>query len=355
MWTLNRGVDVKEPIINERAQFLLKSLIERYISDGEPIGSSTLARDSRLDISPATIRNVLADLEKLGLLHSPHTSAGRVPTVQGYRTFIDNLLTIKPLNSGEIQSLHETIESAADTHTMLESASSLLSGITHMAGIVSLPNIEQNILRHIEFLPLSENRVLAILVFSKDDIQNRIILTSRSYTTQELQRIANCLNTEFLGEDVAKVRERILKEMCEAKDDMDRIMVSAIEMANKVFQQSEDKHDYVIAGETNLMQYGEMADVKRLRQLFEAFNEKQGILQLLDQSLGAPGVQIFIGSESGYDALNDCSVVTANYSSNDTIVGSLAVIGPTRMAYDRVIPIVDVTAKIISAALNQRR
>lgn len=344
-----------EPVINERAQYLLKSLIEHYIQEGQPIGSSTLARDSKIDISSATIRNVLADLERLGLVKAPHTSAGRIPTAQGYRVFVDNLLTIKPLNIDEVKNLHDGIDKSGDTQGLLESASSLLSGITSMAGIVSLPSTDQTILRHIEFLCLSENRVLAILVFNEDDVQNRIIHTTRSYKVDELQKIANCLNSEFLGGEISQIRKNILHQMRAAKDDMDRIMLNAIEMANKVFQETDSKQDYVIAGETNLMQYGEMADINRLQHLFEAFNEKQGILQLLDQSLGAQGVQIFIGNESGYDALSDCSVVKATYSSNGIVVGSLAVIGPTRMAYDRVIPIVDVTAKIISAALDQRR
>jgi heat-inducible transcriptional repressor len=223
-----------------------------------------------------------------------------------------------------------------------------------MAGVVSIPTIGRSTLKHIEFLSLSENRVLAILVFSAKDIQNRIIHTERAYKTAELQRIANYLNAELIGADINTVREKILREMREAKADADSIMLTAIEMANTLFQQDRLKPDYVIAGETNLMHYGEMADINLLRQLFEAFNEKRGILQLLDHALHAPGVQIFIGSESGFDALNDCSVVTATYSSDDNVIGSLAVIGPTRMAYDQVIPIVDITAKILGSALNQR-
>ncbi|MGD8592426.1 MAG: heat-inducible transcriptional repressor HrcA [Gammaproteobacteria bacterium] len=344
-----------EAVINERAQILLKSLVEYYIREGQPVGSNTLARESKLDISSATIRNVIAELERLGLVHSPHTSAGRIPTAKGYRLFIDNLLTIKPLPETEVRNVKECISKESDTKGVLEAASSILSGITRLAGVVTLPTRQQSVLRQIEFVRISDDRVLAILVFSDRDIQNRMIYTSRPYASEELQRLANCLNTEFLGKDIKEVRAAIVKEMEETKANMDRIMLHAIEMANKVFQQEDaGSPDFVMAGEINLMSYEEMADVNRLRQLFEAFNEKRSILQLLDHSLKAPGVQIFIGKESGFDALDDCSLVTATYSANNQVIGALGVIGPTRMAYDRVIPIVDVTAKVLGTVLNRR-
>ncbi len=344
-----------EAVINERAQILLKSLVEYYIREGQPVGSNTLARESKLEISSATIRNVIAELERLGLVHSPHTSAGRIPTAKGYRLFIDNLLTIKPLPETEIRNVKERISKESDTKGVLEAASSILSGITRLAGVVTLPTRQQTVLRQIEFVRISDDRVLAILVFSDRDIQNRMIYTNRPYTSEELQRLANCLNTEFLGKDIKEVRSAIVKEMEETKANMDRIMLHAIEMANKVFQEEDSgSPDFVMAGEFNLMNYEEMADIKRLRQLFEAFNEKRSILQLLDHSLKAPGVQIFIGKESGFDALGDCSLVTATYSANNQVLGALGVIGPTRMAYDRVIPIVDVTAKVLGTVLNRR-
>jgi len=336
---------------------LLKGLVEQYIRDGQPVGSTTLAREVNLKLSSATIRNVLADLERAGLVKSPHTSAGRVPTVQGYRMFIDNLLTLKPLQEREIRNLKDNIGGELDTQGILASASQLLSGITQMTGLVTLPVTVKTIIEHIEFFPLSDNRVLAILVFSKNDIQNRIIHTDRNYSQDELQRISNCLNAEFTGIDIQQVRENLVQQMQEAKEDMDHLMLQAINMANQVFQQdtsSSPQQDYVIAGETNLMNYEEMADIKRLRQLFEAFNEKQSILRLLDQSLKAPGVQIYIGNESGYEVFDECSVVTATYSSDDKVIGALGVIGPTRMAYDRVIPIVDVTAKLLSHVFKLR-
>jgi len=349
---------ISEERLNERAQLLLKTLIERYIREGQPVGSKVLVQDAGLDISPATVRNVVADLERLGLVHSPHTSAGRVPTELGYRMFIDHLVTIKPLASNEVQSLASNLTPQADVSQLVESASAVLSGFTQMAGVVMLPSQAPAALRQIEFLPLSENRVLAILVFNEQDVQNRVIRTSRPYTLAELERIARYLNAQFMGRDVQAVRRDLLQEMENAQANMDRLMRSAIEMAHKVFveegTEGEAGQDFVIAGETNLMDYEEMADVPRLRQLFDAFNEKQGILDLLDKSLHAQGVQIFIGHESGYEALENCSVVTTPYSANGEVLGVLGIIGPTRMAYDRIIPVVDVTAKLLGTVLNQR-
>lgn len=340
---------------NERAQLLLKALIERYIRDGLPVGSKALVQDAGLDLSPATVRNVMVDLERLGLVCSPHTSAGRVPTEQGYRLFIDNLVTIKPLGSDDMQTLTENLDPEADTGQLMGCASSLLSGLTQMAGVVMLPFQKKAAIRQIEFLPLSDNRVLAILVFNERDVQNRVIQTSRHYSLPELEHIANYLNEQFMGKDVHTVRHNLLAEMQGAKENMDRLMCAAIEMADKVFQKEGDTSDYVLAGETNLMGYEEMSDVTLLRQLFEAFNEKQGILDLLDKSLQAQGMQIFIGHESGYEALDHCSVITANYSSaDDQVLGVLGVIGPTRMAYDRIIPVVDMTAKLLGSVLTQR-
>lgn len=345
-----------EPQITERAQLLLKALIERYIREGQPVGSKVLAKDARLDLSPATIRNVVADLERLGLVSAPHTSAGRVPTELGYRLFIDNLVSIKPMDSKEVGLLAETLDPRSDTPQLVETASSMLSGLTQMVGVVMLPHQQQAALRHIEFLPLSDNRVLAILVINEKDVQNRVIHTDRQYGLPELERIANYLNAQFIGKDMAAVRRGLLSEMEKAQASMDQLMRSAIAMAHQVFDSTEasGKQDYVMAGATNLMGYEEMADVSRLRHLFDAFNEKRAILDLLDKSLQAQGVQIFIGHESGYQALDKCSVVTTPYSVGNEVLGVLGIIGPTRMAYDRIIPMVDVTAKLLGAVLNQR-
>ncbi|MDH5786368.1 MAG: heat-inducible transcriptional repressor HrcA [Chromatiales bacterium] len=340
--------------LNERAQLLLKNLVERYIRDGQPVGSRTLSRDEAVALSPATVRNVMADLEDLGLIHSPHTSAGRVPTIKGYRLFVDNLLTIKPLNRDTVSSIEKQIAASSDPEKLLAGASRQLSDITAMAGVVMLPKREVAALRQVEFLPLSNRRVLVILVLNEREVQNRIIHTSRDYSPAELQQISNYLTQLCAGQDLHSARERLLREMNEARDSMNQIMADAIEMASQAFATEEQSgQDYLIEGQTNLMSYADMGNIDRLRKLFEAFNQKRDILHLLDQSLHAEGVQIFIGEESGYEVLGDCSVVSAPYRVDNQVIGVLGVIGPTRMAYDRVIPIVDITARLLGNSLNQ--
>ncbi|WP_303903912.1 heat-inducible transcriptional repressor HrcA [Thiohalomonas denitrificans] len=338
--------------LTERAQYLFKALVERHIRDGQPVGSRTLARDSKLNLSPATIRNVMADLEEARLIRSPHTSAGRVPTAQGYRFFVDTLLTIKPLDEEELRGLEAQFESGEDPGRLLSSASSLLSDVTSLAGVVMLPRREQVALRQIEFLPLSASRVLVILVVNEREVQNRIIHTTRRYSGSELTRAANFINEHFAGRTLREVRNRLIQQMQADREDMDRLMRSALEMAQQAFSEDDDEDDYLMAGETNLMSYAEMSDMKRLRRLFEAFGTKRDILHLLDQSLAADGLQIFIGNEAGHEALDVCSIVTSPYKVEDRVVGVLGVIGPTRMAYGRVIPIVDITARLLGAALN---
>lgn len=342
------------PSLNERAQQLLKFVVERYIRDGQPVGSRTVSRESALDLSPASIRNIMSDLEVMGLIKSPHTSAGRIPTVQGYRLFVDSLLTVSHLGEGEISSLRHHLSPGVDTKKVLESASALLSEVTSLAGVVMLPRRDLIALRHVEFMALSENRVLVILVINDQEVQNRVIHTSRPYTSSELQQASNYLNEHFAGRDLTDMRQGLLRDMEQAQRDMNQLMVAALEMANQAYAAHSDD-DYVLAGQTNLMSYAEMSNVERLRQLFEAFNRKRDILHLLDHSLHASGIQIFIGEESGYQVLDECSVVTAPYAVEGRVMGVLGVIGPTRMRYDRVIPIVDVTAKLLGAALNQAK
>lgn len=344
------------PILNERAQHLLRVLIERYSRDGEPVGSRTLARDAAMDLSPATIRNVMADLEDLGFVKSPHTSAGRMPTVQGYRFFVDSLLTVQPLDGVDMQRLRTELNLDLNRKALVERASNLLSGITRMAGVVMLPRRKQAALRRIDFLPLSDQRVLVIMVINEREVQNRIIHVNRAYTTAELEAAATFLNEQFGGKDLAAVRDAIVADMQQTHEDMNRMMKAAVEMAGQVFKADDlqEREDVVFAGQTNLMGFHELCEVDTLRHLFEAFNQKREILHLLDQCANAEGVQIFIGEESGYTALDECSVVTAPYSVDGKIVGVLGVIGPTRMAYDRVIPIVDTTARLLGAALNPR-
>jgi heat-inducible transcriptional repressor len=345
---------VREAVVSERAQHFLKALIERYIREGQPVGSRTLAKDTGLDLSPATVRNVMADLEDLGLVSSPHTSAGRIPTITGFRMFIDSLLTVEDLKEREVSQIRsELLSGGSESAQLLASASRLLSGITHMAGVVTIPRRERTTFRQLEFLPLSDRRVLAILVTNAGEVHNRILHTHRDFDRAELDQAANFLNKSFAGQEMERVRERLLKELNDARAHFDQGMSQALEMAGEMVTASEMKEDCVIAGQTNLMEFAELASLEQLRKLFDAFTEKREILHLLDQFQHADGVQIFIGDESGYQLLNGCSVVTAPYQVNEQVVGMLGVIGPTRMDYQRVIPVVDVTAKILGSALKK--
>ncbi len=343
-----------KPKLNERSLQLLKSLVERYISEGQPVGSRSLAKNSQLQLSPATIRNVMADLEELGLVHSPHTSAGRVPTAKGYRLFVDSLLTVKPLDKEEINLLQHGLENDEEEAKIVDKASRLLSEVTQMAGVVTLPRRELVSLRHIEFLPLSNTRVLAIFVTNEQEVHNKIIHTSKQFSAAELQQAANYLNSIYSGQSLSDVRQAIVTEMQQTQKQMNQAMLDAVSMAHQTFENDQVKEDFVLSGETNLMDFTELADMSRLRQLFEAFGQKRSIIHLLDKCLEADGVQIFIGEESGYDVFDCCSLVTSTYTVNDQIVGVLGVIGPTRMAYEKIIPYVDVTAKLLSAALNPK-
>jgi heat-inducible transcriptional repressor len=345
-----------EESLSERAQLLLKALIESYIRDGQPVGSRTLSRDSGLSLSSATIRNVMADLEDLGLVASPHTSAGRIPTDKGYRLFVDSLLKLKPLQHEEVEDIERRLREAANGRALAQTVSQMLSSVTHMAGLVTLPNPKYVALSQIEFIGLSENRALAIMVMNNGEVENRVVQLDRRYAGEELRRAANYLNDAFAGLSLPEVRAMLLRQLQETRQHMDRLMQDAIQVAQKVFDtKPTDQVEYVIAGETNLMGFAELGNVERLRRLFEAFNEKHDILRLLDSCLRAQGIQIFIGQESGYRILDDISVVTAPYLLDNQVVGVLGIIGPTRMAYERVIPIVDVTAKLLGSALNARK
>lgn len=345
-----------ESALTERALHLLKVLVESYIRDGQPVGSRTLARAAGLHLSPATIRNIMADLEEFGFLKSPHTSAGRVPTTLGYRLFVDNMIKVKPLHLSVIDQLKVSLNPHKNRHALLETASTLLSSITQLAGIVTLSRKKYTSLRQIEFLELSDNRVLAIMVVNEHEVQNRIVHLDRLYSQDELRAAANYLNAQFAGRSIREVRKTLLRELDSFRQDMDRLMRSAIELGEKVFSGAEEvaSEDVFVMGQTNLMEYEELSNIEKLRQLFDAFTHKREILHLLDKCLCAEGVQIYFGQESGYEPLDDCSVVSAPYSIEGEMVGVLGVIGPTRVAYDRIIPVVDATAKLLSAALNTR-
>jgi heat-inducible transcriptional repressor len=346
----------REEPLSERAQHLLRLLVENYIRDGQPVGSRALSRESGLNLSSATIRNVMADLEELGFVASPHTSAGRVPTDKGYRFFVDTLLRVQPLDTAAVSEIRRQLDAHEDSKGLVAVASQLLSSVTHLAGVVTLPRSERAQISQIEFVPLSDNRVLVVLVFNGREVQNRIIQLERYRSGDELKRAANFLNEQLRGRNVQQARSEILRQLDETREHMSQIMRDAIELAQRVFEKPKDEEiEYVIAGETNLMGFAELSNVEKLRRLFETFQEKRDFLHLLDHSLRAEGVRIFIGHESGYRTLDDCSVVMAPYVADDAVVGVLGVIGPTRMAYERIIPIVDVTAKLLGAALNSRR
>ncbi len=338
-------------LLNDRAQLLLKTLVERYITDGQPVGSRALSKYSGLDLSPASIRNVMADLEELGFIASPHTSAGRVPTARGYRFFVDTLLTLKPLANVEISQLEGQLH-AQNTQKLVTSASQLLSDLTHFAGVVITPRRSVGF-RHIEFLKLSETRILLILVTPEGDVQNRIIVTEKSYSPSELTEAANILNQNYAGLTFDEIRARIRDELKQLTADMTQLMTAALDAGSQAA--SESSEEVVISGESNLLDSQDLSsNMVNLRKLFELFDRKTGLLQLLDVSSRAQGVQIFIGGESGVEPLDECSVIAAPYQVDGQVVGTVGVIGPTRMAYERVIPIVDITARLLSSLLTQR-
>jgi heat-inducible transcriptional repressor len=344
--------------LSERAQHLLRILIESYIRDGQPVGSRVLSRDSGLQLSSATIRNVIADLEEFGFVSSPHTSAGRIPTDKGYRFFVNTLLKLRPLDETAIAEIRRQLDgNRQSSKDLIATVSQLLSTVTQLAGVVTVPRAPQASITQVEFVSLSENRVLVVLVYNDREVQNRIIQLDRHYSSDELKRASNYLNDQFRGRTLPQVRDEILRQLAEAQAHMNQIMLDAISVAQHVFETAEGdgRLEYVIKGETNLMGAAELTSVEKLRRLFEAFNEKRDFLNILDQSLKAEGVQIFIGHESGFQTLDDCSVVTAPYAAGDSVMGVVGVIGPTRMAYERVIPIVEMTAKLLGAALNSRR
>lgn len=337
-------------MLDQRSRILLKTLIERYITEGQPVGSRALSKYSGLDLSPATVRNVMSDLEEMGYIASPHTSAGRIPTPRGYRLFVDALLTVRPIEETRIHELEDQLQ-RTNPQRLISSASVLLSELTRFAGVVMAPRRKSLKIRQIEFLSLSEKRILLIIVTQDGDVQNRILFTQRVYTASELTTAANYLNQHFTGMDFVEIRCRLKEELAQLRADMTELMAAAVEAGNEAVSESDTP--YVISGEKNLLEVEELSsNMQRLRELFNLFERKTALVQLLEVSNRAEGVQIFIGGESGLAPLDECSVVTAPYEVNGQVVGSVGVIGPTRMAYERVIPIVDITAKLLSSALS---
>jgi heat-inducible transcriptional repressor len=335
--------------MNERSRILLKSLIEKHISDGQPIGSRELAKSSGLELSPASIRNIMADLEEMGFIASPHTSAGRIPTPLGYRFFVDSLLTVQPLGSIERHKIEDQFRPDS-ANRLIATASQLLSNLTQFAGVVKSPSRQSSSFRHIEFVSLSDHRILLIIVAPDGDVQNKVLEASRKFTDSELTEATNYLNQKYAGMAFENIRARIQSEITELKDNISQLMSLAVSAGQ---ENSAKNEDYIVSGETNLLSVNDLTmNIESLRTIFEMFDKKTGILQLLDTSDRANGVQIYIGGESGLVPLDECSVVTAPYDVDGQVVGTVGVIGPTRMAYERVIPIVDITAKLLSGALS---
>ncbi|UCE32849.1 MAG: heat-inducible transcriptional repressor HrcA [Burkholderiales bacterium] len=336
-------------MLDRRAQTLLKTLIERYIAEGHPVGSRALSRYSGLELSPATVRNVMADLEEMGLIASPHTSAGRVPTPKGYRLFVDTMLTMRPIDVGEAEQMQDRIH-PDQPQRVLTAAAQVMSGLTRFAGVVMTPR-RNSAFRQLEFVRLGERRILLIIVTPDGDVQNRILLTERDYSPSQLVEAANYLNQHYAGLEFSSIRGRLASELERLRDDMSALMSSAVEAGSLAAE--EDVEKVVISGEHNLLGVAELADnMDRLRRLFELFEQKTRLLQLLDLSSRAHGVQIYIGGESDLVPMDAMSLVTASYEVDGKVIGTLGVIGPTRMAYERVVPIVDITAKLVSTALS---
>jgi heat-inducible transcriptional repressor len=339
-------------MLSERAQILLKTLVERYIAEGQPVGSRALSRWSGLELSPASIRNVMSDLEEMGFVASPHTSAGRVPTPRGYRFFVDTLLTIKPLDRAEIGQLEGQLH-AEQPQKLLQSASHLLSDLTRFAGVVMAPRRRSAPLRHVEFLRLADKRILLIIVTPEGDVQNRILLTERAYSQSELIEAANFINQSYVGLTFEQIKERLRDELKRLRDDMTQLLTKAVDAGSQAL--AEQPEEYVLSGEHNLLHVRDLSsNVISLRRLFDLFEQRTGLLQLLEMGSRAQGVQIYIGGESGLVPLDECSVVTAPYEVDGEVLGTVGVIGPTRMAYERVIPIVEITARLLASALAQR-
>jgi heat-inducible transcriptional repressor len=336
-------------MLDVRAQTLLKTLIDRYIIEGQPVGSRTLSKYSGLELSPATIRNVMADLEEMGFITSPHTSAGRIPTPLGYRLFVDTLLTVKPLTPQHISELKDVLHPDVPQR-LLNQASQMVSELTHYAGVVIAPRRQAPRIRQIEFLSLTETRILLIIVTAEGEVQNRILLTQRPYTPSELVEAANYLTQHFIGLDFIQIRQRLQEELQQLRSDMTELMSAAVDAGAEATTQ--ESTQYVISGEKNLLGIEDLStNMGRLRQLFDLFEQRTGLMQLLDMSSRAEGVHVFIGGESGIAPLDECSVVAAPYEVEGQVIGTIGVIGPTRMAYERVIPIVDITARLLSSAL----
>ncbi len=337
-------------MLNERAQILLKTLVDRYVSEGQPVGSRALQKLSGLGVSPATIRSVMAEMEEMKLVSSPHTSAGRVPTALGYRLFIDTLMVIQPLDSTRVQQLELQLQ-PDNPSRLINQASNVLSELTHFAGVVATPQRANIMVRQIDFLRLSENRVLLIIVMPDGEVENRVLLTHKDYSQSQLNEAGNFLSKHYADSPFQDIHQRMHAELQQLQHELTALMSAAIVASDAVMASKNE--NYVISGERKLLHINDLSsNMKQLRNLFDVFEQKTELLQLLNVSRHAQGVHIFVGSESGLQGLDDCSVVSAPYMVDGQTVGTLAVVGPKRMNYEKVIPIVDTTAKLLSNALS---
>ena len=339
--------------LTPRAASLLRTLVGMHIREGQPVGSKALHVESGMSVSTATIRNVMSDLEERGLLSSPHTSAGRIPTAQGYRLFVDSLLQTSPIDASALQALKHELNPNRTSSDLIASASNLLTQVTAQAGIVTVPRPTASQLRQIEFLPLSDSRVLVILVVNEREVQNRVIELSRPLSEEQLKVAADLINQRYAGNNLSEVKRMLVAEMADARTRIDEQLEAALQVAKDAMEPEDAQEEYVVAGESRLIQQAGANDMDKLRELFDAFERKRDLVELLDRCSRADGIQIFIGEEAGYEVLGDYSVITAPYAQGTRPVGVLGVIGPTRMAYDRVIPLVDITARLLTAALSR--
>ena len=337
---------------SHRARRILSAIVDKYIQEGIPIGSKSLSLADNIGLSPASIRNVMSDLEELGFIASPYTSSGRVPTSKGYRFFIDSLLKLQPVEATELERIKKRVNfHESNSRELAISVSNTLSAITKLAGIVTIPKQQVTRLKEIDFIQLSEKRILAIIVMNETEVENRILQMKRDYSKDELKQASNYINTHYKGRSLSYIKKHLINELMQTKDSVNSLMSDLIDIADQVLD-FDESDEYIVAGQRRLMDFHELSDIKKLRQLFDAFKEKQQLLELLDKSMSTSGIQIFIGEESGYQMFDNCTLITSPYTTEDGAIGVLGVIGPTRIAYQKVIPIVDITAKLLGKSLK---
>ena len=337
---------------SQRARRILSAIVDKYIQEGIPIGSKSLSLADEIGLSPASIRHVMSDLEELGFIASPYTSSGRVPTSKGYRFFIDSLLKLQPVEANELETIKKRVNTQEiNSRELAVSVSNTLSAITKLAGIVTIPKQQDTRLKEIDFIQLSEKRILAIIVMNETEVENRILQMKRDYSKDELKHASNYLNSNYKGRSLSYIKKHLINQLIQTKESVNSLMSDLIDIADKVLDFGESD-EYIVAGQRRLMDFHELSDIKKLRQLFDAFKEKQQLLELLDKSMSTDGIQIFIGEESGYQMFDNWTLITSPYTTEEGAIGVLGVIGPTRIAYQKVIPIVDITAKLLGKSLK---